>query len=378
MSDEKKIKVAIVHDFLTYFGGAEQVLKSMHNLYPEAPIYTLLYDEKVMKKYFPEAKIKVSFLDKLPKFIRKRKKFMLPLFSTAIETFDLSGYDLVLSSSSSFAKGVIVRPRTAHICYCHAPARFLWDWYYNYLAENKIGGIKKVFVISFLHLLRIWDRSASDRVDSYIANSKNTSLKIKKFYGRDSVVIYPPVDQGEIFDKKTDTDIKMPEDYYLIVSRLSPYKKVDVAIAAFNRLGLPLVIIGEGSDRKRLEKMANTNITFLGFQTEKVLSSCYANCRAFIFPGEDDFGITIVEAMSFGKPVLAYRKGGALETIIEGETGEFFDAAVPEILADGIRKLNKDIGKYDVEKIKNRAERFSRKRFETDLQNFIESSIRGS
>ncbi|MDD3190332.1 MAG: glycosyltransferase [Candidatus Pacebacteria bacterium] len=376
MSDEKKIKVAIVHDFLTYFGGAEQVLKSMHNLYPEAPIYTLLYDETVMKKYFPEAKIKASFLNKLPKFIRKRKKFMLPLFSTAIETFDLSGYDLVLSSSSSFAKGVIVRPRTVHLCYCHAPARFLWDWYYNYLAENKIGGIKKIFVISFLHFLRIWDRSASDRVDFYIANSKNTSRKIKKFYGRDSVVIYPPVDQGGVSNKKM--DIKMPEGYYLIVSRLSPYKKIDVAIKAFNKLGLPLVIIGEGSDRKRLEKMAGANITFIGFQSEEVLSSYYANCRAFVFPGEDDFGITIVEAMSFGKPVLAYRKGGVLETVIEGETGEFFDAVVPEILADGIRKLNKNIGGYDAEKIKNRAERFSRKRFETDLRDFIESSASGS
>ncbi|MCK4918787.1 MAG: glycosyltransferase [Candidatus Pacebacteria bacterium] len=385
----QKQKIAIVHDFLTYFGGAEQVLKSLHSLYPEAPIYTLLYDKKKMKRYFPKAKIRTSFLNKLPKFLRRRKKYLLPLMPTAVETFDLRAFDIVISSSSSFAKGIITKPKTAHICYCHTPTRFLWDWHLNYLKENKIQGIKKVLILPILHYMRMWDKAASERVDYFIANSKNTAKRIEKFYGMKNEVIYPPCDtvKGLHFDdnfmetKLQDFAHAIPQpfetmeplkEYFLIVSRLSPYKKIDIAVEAFNKLDLPLIIIGEGEDRKRLENMAEKNIKFLGFQSAEKLVEYYQNCQAFIFPGEDDFGITAIEAMSFGKPVLAFRKGGLKETVIEGETGEFFDDAIPEILADGVRRLKNNYKKYDSVKIKNQANKFSRKNFENSMKKFIE------
>ena len=384
LRENKKPKIALVHDYLICFGGAERVLKSLRNLYPEAPIYTLLYDESKMKKYFPNAKIRSSFLNKFPEFIRKRKKYLLPLLPTAAETFNLRDYDIVISSCNSFVKGIITKPKTVHICYCHAPTRFLWDWRINYLEENKIGKLKKLFLIPLLHYLRMWDRSAADRVDYFIANSQNTADKIKKFYGRESKIIYPPAAYGKtrwshspdrVVEPITETSPNPSfarrgkiEGYFLIVSRLSPYKKIDIAIQAFNKLELPLVIIGEGEDRKRLEKMAEKNIKFLGFQPEEKLFEYYQNCQALIFPGEDDFGMTMAEAMAAGKPVLAFRKGGALEIIKEGETGEFFDHPIPELLADGVRRLRKNVGNYDANEIRLRAERFSEERFEEEME----------
>ena len=381
----KKPKIAIVHDFLTYFGGAEKVLLSLHDLYPDAPIYTLLYDEDKMKKYFPDAKIRASFLNKFPKFTRKRKKYLLPFMPTAVETFDLRDFDIVISSSSSFAKGIITKPKTIHICYCHAPTRFLWDWYYDYLKENKIKGLKKTLIVPLLHYLRIWDKSASERVDHFIANSQNTADKIKKFYGRESVVVYPPATPQPPLSGGLPKPIAQngstainglwsqhKKDYFLIVSRLSPYKKIDIAIEAFNKLELPLVIIGDGQDRKRLEKIAEKNTQFLGFQPEEKLSQYYQNCYAFIFPGEDDFGITPIEAMSFGKPVLAFRKGGSIETMIEGVTGEFFDDSIPEILADGVRRIKNNYNNYNPEKIKQHSEKFSKKKFKENMKSTIE------
>jgi glycosyltransferase involved in cell wall biosynthesis len=373
INEKKKNRVAIVHDFLTYFGGAEQVVKSLHHMYPDAPIFTLLYDRK-MQQYFPDAKIIPSFLDKFPNFLKKRKKLLLPFFPTAIETFDLGSFDVVISSSSSFAKGLIVRPKTLHINYCHTPTRFLWDWHTDYLAENKIGNIRKIFVLPIIHFARIWDRLAADRVDFYIANSKNTQRRIKKFYKKESSVIYPPVDFKTFSSFKGDKGVDI-KDYYLIVSRLSPYKKIDIAIQAFNKMNLPLVIVGDGEDRKRLEKMAERNIHFVGFQNEDNLMSFYQNCKAFIFPAEEDFGISAVEAMSFGKPVLAFKKGGALETVVEGVTGEFFESPVAEILADGIRRLEKNRGKYDAEEIKKHAQKFSRENFERNMKDFIDKAL---
>lgn len=385
--NKKNPKIAIVHDFLTYFGGAEQVLLSLHSLYPKAPIYTLLYDKEKMQKYFPNTKIRTSFLNKFPKFIRKRKKYLLLFMPTAAETFDLRDFDIVISSSSSFAKGIITKPKTTHICYCHTPTRFLWDWYYNYLNENKIKGLKKILLVPLLHYMRIWDKSASERVDYFIANSQNTANKIKKFYGRESVVIYPPasINKFKIQNSQPKTGLlsrqtialreekfKIQNDYFLIVSRLSPYKKIDIAIEAFNKLGLPLVIIGDGQERYRLEKMAEKNIKFLGFQPEEELNKYYRNCYALIFPGEDDFGITPIEAMSFGKPVLAFRKGGATETIIEGITGEFFDDPIPEILADGIRRMKNNYDNYSPEKIIENAEKFSERKYKENIKNIVE------
>ena len=239
--------------------------------------------------------------------------------------------------------------------------------------------MKKIFLIPLLHYLRMWDKTAAERVDYFIANSENTAKRIKKFYNRESKVIYPPVDiSRRNRSRPVPTSFAMTDtnkNYFLIISRLTPYKKIDVAIEAFNKLELPLIIIGDGEDRKRLEKMAVKNIKFLGFQPEEKIAEYYQNCQALIFPGEDDFGITPVEAMSFGKPVLAYRKGGALETIIEGETGEFFDDPIPEILADGIRRIKNNYDSYNPEKIKKQAERFSESVFKENIKKFINSLV---
>ncbi len=373
------MKIAIIHDFLTNWGGAEQVLLSFHRLWPEAPIYTLLYDEKLAKEYFPKAEIIPSFLQKFPAYLKKRKKYLLPFMATAPETFDLREFDLVVSSSNSFAKGVITRPQTKHICYCHSPARFIWDWHRNYLKEQKIGLLKKLFVWPMLHYIRLWDSQNSSRVDYFIANSKTTAARINKFYRREAKVIYPPVD---INKSKSNPPAggqkpKIPDkNYYLIVSRLSPYKRVDLAVEAFNKLELPLIVIGEGEQRKKLEKIAKPNIKFLGFVPEKDLSVYYQNAKAFIFPGEDDFGIAPIEAMSMGAPVLSYRKGGLTETNVEGVTGEFFDDPLPEILAEGVRRMEADEKKYQREKISEYARRFSRERFENEIENFIREKIK--
>ncbi len=371
------MKIAIVHDFLTYWGGAEQVLMSFHRMWPEAPIYTLLYDKKFVKEHFPDARIRGSFLQKFPAFLRNRKKYLLPFMPTAPETLDLRDFDLVISSSNSFAKGIITRSQTRHICYCHSPARFVWDWRYNYLNEQKIGLLKKIFVVPLLHYIRMWDAQSSSRVDHFIANSKTTASRIKKYYGRDSEVIYPPIDLAEknkgVKNVEATHGVK---DYYLIVSRLSPYKRVDLAVEAFNKLELPLIIIGQGEQKRHLEKIARPNIKFLGFVPKDELYGYYQNARAFIFCGEEDFGIAPIEAMSAGVPVLAYRKGGLAETNIEGVTGEFFDDPYPEILAEGVRRLEANEKNYQKEKIIAHAEKFNRNRFEQEIKAFLAEKVK--
>jgi glycosyltransferase involved in cell wall biosynthesis len=370
------MKIALVHDWLTDFGGAEQTLISLRHIWPEAPIYTLLYNKKKMERYFPQAEIRTSFLQKFPKIFQQRKEYLLPFLPTAPETFDLRDFDLVISSSNSFAKGIITKPKTIHISYCHAPMRFVWDWYYNYLKERKFGKIKKIFVLPILHYFRMWDKISADRVNYFIANSKTTAEKIRKYYSRESKVIYPPVNINEqtlpTGRQRTENNEQKTKKYFLIVSRLSPYKKIDLAIKAFNKLELPLIIIGDGKQKKDLQKMAKKNIKFLGFQPKEKIPQYYQNCRAFIFPGEDDFGITACEAMSYGKPILAYRKGGLTETMIELVTGEFFNEPAPELLADGVRRLMQNEKKYNSDEIKKQAEKFSKERFEKEIKEYIE------
>lgn len=365
------MKIALVHDFLTYWGGAEQVLLSFHRIWPDAPIYTLLYDEKIVKEYFPNAKIKASFLQKFPLFLRRRKKYLLPLTAIAPETMDLKDYDLVISSSSSFAKGIIVKPKTIHISYCHTPTRFLWDWYFEYLRENELGFFKKAFVLAILHYLRMWDKSVADRVDYFIANSISTQKRIAKFYRADSDIIYPPVD----VDKFSASEKILNKNYFLIVSRLSAYKKIDAAIEAFNKLDWPLLIIGEGEQKKYLQKIAGKNVKFLGFVSGKNLPGYYQNARALVFPGEDDFGIAPVEAMAAGTPVIALRRGGAKETIIEGETGDFFDYPAAPLIAEAIVRFAGNEKKYNREAIVRRAQKFSRQRFEKEIKEYIQNKV---
>jgi glycosyltransferase involved in cell wall biosynthesis len=373
--DINKSKVALVHDFLNQYGGAERVLLELHEMFPEAPIYTMLYDPKKMRGKFKKADIRTSFLQKFPKFLKKRHKYMLPFMPTAPETFNLRDYDLVISSSSAFAKGVVIKPKTIHICYCHSPMRYVWDWNEKYLDEQSLGKKRKIFARLILNYVRMWDRVAADRADYFIANSKATQDKIKKYYGRDSTVVYPPVETnpGAKLSEVSEEEAFGRRDYFLIVSRLAPYKKIEVAIEAMNKLNLPLIVIGEGSPKyeKYLKSIAGPKTKFLGWIPDGKVKEYYRHCRVFLLPGEEDFGITLVEAMSFGKPVIALRKGGAIETVIEGETGEFFNESAIEVIADAVRRFMSKEKDYDHEKIREHARKFSKERFRENFERVV-------
>ncbi len=366
------IKVALVHDYLTKLGGAERVLKTFTEMFPDAPIYTLLFNKGMGDFLNVKSNIKVSFLRFFPKFLQDNARYLLPFLTVAPETFDLSAFPLVISSCNAFCKGVVTRSQTIHICYCHAPTRFLWDWYYEYAKENKINLCKKFFLLPLLNYLRVWDRLAAERVDFFIANSRYTQKRIRKYYHRSSEVIYPPVDVKRFEISKKN------RGYFLIVSRLSPYKRIDLAVEAFNKLELPLVIVGEGTQSRYLRKIAKKNIRFTGFQNDQEVKKYLENCRAFIFCGEEDFGIAPVEAMACGKPVLALRKGGVLETVIEGKTGEFFDEPMEELLADGVRRLIENEREYNPYLIRQQAEKFSKENFVRNFKNFVEKIMQSN
>ncbi len=354
------MKIAIINEYLTSYGGAEKTFKVLADIFEDAELFTLFYDPKIKKQLLPIRRINASFLQKLPKFFKKHYQLLLPFLPIAAETIDLRDFDIVISTSHSFIKGIITRPKTTHICYCFSPTRYLWD-----KSRKNI----------LLHYFRVWDRQASERVDKFIACSETVKQRIYKYYKRDSVVIYPPVQfpisNFKFPNKSQFSNDQFPNEFYLIVSQLRRYKRIDIAIEAFNKLGLPLIIIGDGSEKLNLQRMAKKNIKFLGFQSDEKVREYYQNCTAFIFPTEDDFGITPVEAMSYGKPVLAFRKGGATETVIEGKTGEFFDYQNPAILADGMRRLRLNLKNYNPQFIYEHAKQFSEERFKKEILKFI-------
>lgn len=376
MINEKKIKVALVHDFLNQFGGAERVLEVLAEMFPEAPIYTLLYDREKMRGHFSGREIRTSYLQKFPGFLRRRPKWLLPIFPTAPETFDLRDFDLVISSSGAWTKGIVTRLDTLHIAYIHSPMRFIWDYNEKYLKEDRHGRLG-FFIRPFLSYLRLWDKLSADRPDHLIANSKYTRERIAKYYRRESTVIYPPVGiKSKIQNSNIQiTNSKENSKYFLIVSRLSPYKKIDRAIEAFNKLGLPLVVVGTGKQEKELKLMAKDNVKFLGYLPDEKISDIYENARAFIFPGVDDFGIAPVEAQTWGVPVIAVRRGGVMEIVEEGKTGEFFDSATPEVIADAVRRFMEKEESYDREYIARSAERFSKERFVKEMGEYIDYAI---
>jgi len=373
MEKFENFKIALVHDFLIYYGGAEKVLEVLAEMFPQAPIYTLLYDKEKMRGKFEDREIHTSFLQKFPKFLRKRFRWFLPLLPTAPETFDLREFDLVISTSGAWCKGIVTKLNTIHVAYIHSPMRFVWDYNERYLKENRKEKIR-FLLRPILNYLRIWDKMAADRPDYLIANSCYTQERIKKYYGKESVVIYPPAD---IFTDKNPSPTlpfkKGESGYFLIVSRLSSYKRIDVAVNAFNKLDLPLIIIGEGNQKKYLESFAGENVKILGWQSEEKRQWYYKNARALVAVSVEDFGIAPVEAMSYGVPVVALRDGGFLETIVEGKTGEFFDAPTVEVLADGVRRFLENESSYDKEKIKNRAKEFSKEKFMSEFQKFLEN-----
>lgn len=356
------MKVALVHDYLVDAGGAERVLEVFHQLYPEAPVYTSIFDPKTTFSCFSEMDVRTSFLQHIIKS-KRHYKWLLPLYSLAFEKFDFSGYDVILSSSSAWAKGVITPPNVCHISYCYSPMRFAWSFNEYIERENFPKFLKRILPL-VVALLKRWDVVSSRRVDYFIAISKPTANKIEKIYGRKTTIIYPPVRCSD-FDPN-DSAVK---DWFLVVSRLAPYKRVDVTIQAFNRLRLPLVVVGEGRDRKSLEKMAGPTIRFTGSVVGKELKTYYSSCRALILASKEDFGLTPLEAQASGRPVIAYAAGGALETVVEGVTGTFFHEQTPESLITTVK--NFDRFKFDSKKIRKHAEKFDVEVFKRKIKNFV-------
>ena len=361
------MKVALVHDYLNQMGGAERVVMAFHEIFPDAPIYTSIYDPQRVDPAFQKMDIRTSFMQKFP-LVTKHHQPYLPFYPFAMESLDLRGYDLVLSSSSAFAKGVITRPETMHICYCHTPMRWCWN-YDEYVEREQLGKIARSILPFFITGLRTWDQSSSMRVDHFIANSPVVAERIRKYYRRDAVVIPPPVDASRFsFDPTA-----QPEDYFLIVSRLIPYKRIDLAIAACNKLQLPLIIIGNGRDLERLKKMAGPTIRFLGRLSDEEVLYYYAHCRALLFPGEEDFGITPLEAQASGRPVIAYGAGGALASVIDGVTGVFFKEQTVESLASILEAF--DEHKFDPQTMRNHALEFDMPRFHRRILQFIQAKM---
>lgn len=358
---KKEPKVAIVHDWLVTYAGADRVVDCMHHAFPNAVIYTLVYDEKRMPAWFKDYDIRTTWVQKIP-FATKLYKGLLPLMPRAFEELDLSEYDLVLSSSSSCSKGVITRPDAVHICYCHTPIRYVWDFYYTY-RDNANWLVRKVMQRQ-MHKIRVWDKCAADRVDYFIANSHYIAQRIKKYYRRDSDVIYPccHINEAPFVEK---------EDFYLTVGRLTWYKRVDLAVQACTKLGKRLVVIGGGGEMEKLKAMAGPTIEFKGGGlSDEEVRSYYLRAKAFLFPGEEDFGITPVEAQSAGTPVLAYGRGGACETVLPGKTGYWFAEQTADSLAACIEHFEKDGVSYSKEEIRAHSRAFSEERFEQEIKDY--------
>lgn len=356
------MKTALVHDWLNQIGGAENVLESLVDLFPGAPLYTSIYAPRLMPASYAAWDIRTSFMQRLPGVATHHQSY-LPFYPLAFEQFDLSGYDLVLSNKSAFCHGVITPPETLHICYCLTPTRFLW-MYESYRQREGLGKAADAALRPALAALRQWDRLAADRVDHFIAISRVVQARIKKYYGRDSAIIYPPVDV-ERFTPST----RQPGDYYLAGGRLIPYKRVDLAVEAFNRLGRPLLVFGDGRDRADLQARAASNVTFLGRVSWDRLVDLFQHCRAFVFPGLEDFGIAPLEAQAAGRPVIAYAGGGALDTIVDGETGVLFREQTAQALIDAVHTFESMA--ISPAACRSNAERFATARFRSELMNYV-------
>lgn len=360
------MKVAIVHEYLIRLGGAERVMKELSEMFPEAKIYTLLCDFDLAAEYIDTSRVVTSSLQKLPGFLRKRHSLLVGKMARAMEEFDFSEYDLVISSSNSFAHGVITNVGTKHICYYHSPTRYLWDWTNEYFEENGIGGLKRFVGKWMLSGLRIWDFEAAQRPEVVLANSKHVAKRISKYYRRESEVVYPPVELDRF---KVSDEI---EDYYLVVSTLTPFKGIDLAVQAFRSLGWKLKIAGTGKDLGRLKEMAGdaSNIEFLGFVSDEEVAELMSKCKGFVFCGEEDFGITPVEVMASGRPVLAYGKGGLLETVVDGKTGMFFEEQSVERLKEALVEFDNWVeNDFVAEDSVERSKEFSTENFR---KNFLE------
>lgn len=359
------MKIAFVHDYLVQYGGAERVLQAFAEIWPYAPIYTLIYDEEKTHGNFKGKRIYTSYLQNFP-YSRKNHRIFPPLMPSAIEQFDLSKYDVVLSDSSSYAKGAITPPRTLHICYCHTPMRYAWDDCQKYIDEFGFPRLVKKFIPFLMNYIRVWDRVSADRPDEYIANSKFVAGRIKKYYKKDSVVINPPVDTKKF-------SVGESGDYFLMVGRLMTYKRFDIAVEAFGRLNWKLKIIGRGPEFKRLKKMAKSNIEFMGRLSDEELAKTYAHAKAFVFPQEEDFGITAMEALASGKPIVAFRGGDIVEHAREGKEAIYFDEQTPDALAEAVKKFNP--ADFDPQAIREKVLGFDGEIFKEKIKNYVENSL---
>ncbi|NGX56474.1 MAG: GDP-mannose-dependent alpha-(1-6)-phosphatidylinositol monomannoside mannosyltransferase [Candidatus Anoxychlamydiales bacterium] len=359
------MKTAIVHDWLVSVAGGEKVVQSILEIFP-SDIFTLLKNDKNLKNTFFENKqIFTSFIQKLPFSIKKHSLY-LPFFPMAIEQFDLREYNVVFSSSSCVAKGVLTDSNQLHICYCHTPIRYAWDLYHQYLEESNFRkGFKGMIAKFFLHYLRMWDLSTVNRVDFFIANSYFIRDRIKKTYNRESIVIYPPVDVN-YFEPCFDKD-----KYYLTASRLVPYKKIDLIVEAFSKMeDKKLIVIGDGPEIKKIKSKAKKNIEILGYKSNEDLKKYMQKAKAFVFAAIEDFGITPVEAMACATPIIALNKGGSKETVINNETGIFFENQTIKDIIEAVNKFEKNEHKMDLNKIRNHSLKFSKERFKKEIKNF--------
>ncbi|WP_184544037.1 glycosyltransferase family 4 protein [Mucilaginibacter sp. FT3.2] len=366
-----KLKVALVHEWLTVIGGSENVFKEIASLYPEADIYTLVArDETIKTLGLSTHKVTTSFIQNLP-FAKTKYRSYLPLFPLAIEQFDLSVYDLVISSSHAVAKGALTHSNQLHICYCHSPIRYAWDLHHQYLKETGLNKGLKGFIAKYLlHRIRQWDIISTNRVDHFVANSRYIAKRIKKVYNRESTVIYPNVateDFTPTFEKK---------DFYVTCSRFVPYKKIDLIVAAFAQMpDKKLYVIGDGPDFKKVSKLAAPNTTLLGYQSFDVLKQYLAEAKAFVFAAEEDFGILPVEAQACGTPVIAFKKGGALESVIENKTGIFFNEQSAEAIKLAVEWFDVNSTLLNYNDIVTHASGFSTARFKEEVSNYISSKI---
>ncbi|PIZ95875.1 MAG: glycosyltransferase family 4 protein [Candidatus Magasanikbacteria bacterium CG_4_10_14_0_2_um_filter_37_12] len=356
------MKVALVHDYLSQDGGAEQVLKAFHQIWPSAPIFVLFYDKKKISG-FQGADIRQSFIAHLP-FGKSKYQWYISLMPLANECHNLHDFDVVISSTSAFAKGVLTRPDTLHISYCHTPTRYLWTDTHEYVADLKYNHLVKAFLPRLIHKLRIWDKMSTDRVDYFVANSGTVHSRIKKYYRRESDIIYPPVETNRFY---ISPDIR---DYYVSGGRLVPYKRFDLLIQVFNRLGWPLKIFGTGPEIEQLKKKAKRNIQFLGRVDDKEKAKLLSHAQAFLHPQVEDLGITPIESMASGRPVIAYGVGGVTETVIPGKTGIFFNEQTWESLLDVL--INFDYELWDPDYIRNWALRFNADDFKVRMKNYVE------
>jgi glycosyltransferase involved in cell wall biosynthesis len=355
------MKIALVHDYLAQDGGAERVLKAFHEVWPDAPIFVLFHDKKKIQD-FPEADIRESFIARMP-FGKKRYQWYLPWMPLATERHNLHNFDVVLSSTSAFAKGVLTRPDTLHISYCHTPTRYLWTETHKYIADLRYNRFVKALLPPLMHRMRLWDRMSVDRVDYFVANSGTVKNRIQKYYRRESDILYPPADIHLFSIADT------VRDYFVTGGRMVAYKRFDLVIHVFNRLGWPLKIFGDGPEMENLKKRAKRNIQFLGRISDKEKADVLRYAKAFIHPQVEDFGITPVETMASGRPVIAYPVGGATETVIPGKTGLFFHEQTWESLLGTL--LDFDAYGWDSHAIRKHAERFGVDRFKTRIERYV-------